>query len=142
MAKLEPTIRERVVQVISEQLNVPLADITDEKHIINDLAADSLDTVELSLGLEDEFDIVITDEQEETLTTVSAIINFIEFRLIPSVNERVQDKMALSRIEGYVNVMSDSLRFARQNLEHIQDKGIKEKAAAHINNWLKNNQPN
>ena len=55
----------RVKKIIAEQLGVPEADVTNEKAFVADLGADSLDTVELVMALEDEFGIEIPDEQED-----------------------------------------------------------------------------
>jgi acyl carrier protein len=55
-----------------------VSEITDDKHLIQDLGADSLDTVELVMELETEYDIDIADEDAETLVTVGAIKQYIE----------------------------------------------------------------
>jgi acyl carrier protein len=55
-----------------------VSEITDDKHLIEDLGADSLDTVELVMELETEYDIDIGDEDAETLVTVGAIKQYIE----------------------------------------------------------------
>ncbi len=71
-------VEERVKQIISEQLGVKPEEIKPESHFIEDLGADSLDTVELVMALEEEFGIEIPDEDAEKLTTVGEAIKYIE----------------------------------------------------------------
>lgn len=68
---------EQVKEVISEQLGVEAALLTPEANLMNDLGADSLDQVELIMGLEEKFDIVISDEDAEKITTVQEAIDYI-----------------------------------------------------------------
>ena len=70
-------IEEKVVDIISEQMGTEKSDITKETSFINDLNADSLDTVELVMEFEDEFDISIPDEEAEKIQTVGAAIDYI-----------------------------------------------------------------
>jgi acyl carrier protein len=72
------TIEERVVDIVAEQLGVEKDKITRESHFINDLGADSLDTVELVMELEEEFDINIPDDVAEKIQTVGEAISHIE----------------------------------------------------------------
>ena len=65
------TVEERVVDIVSEQLGVDKDKITRETSFVNDLGADSLDTVELVMELEEEFDISIPDEAAEKIQKVS-----------------------------------------------------------------------
>lgn len=69
---------EKVRDVIVENLGVDEEDVTLEARLIDDLGADSLDAVELSMAIEDEFDIEIDDEEFENLQTVEDIVNAIE----------------------------------------------------------------
>lgn len=70
-------IENKVIEIISEQMGVDKSEITRETSFINDLNADSLDTVELVMEFEDEFDMSIPDEEAEKIQTVGAAINYI-----------------------------------------------------------------
>ena len=71
-------IEEKVIEIVSEQMGVDKSEITRETSFINDLNADSLDTVELVMEFEDEFDMSIPDEEAEKIQTVGAAIDYIE----------------------------------------------------------------
>ena len=70
-------IQAKVIQIISEQLGKDESEIKMSSHFIEDLDADSLDTVELVMALEEEFDIDIPDEAAENITTVESAVDFI-----------------------------------------------------------------
>ena len=70
-------IEDKVIEIISEQMGADKAEITRETSFINDLNADSLDTVELVMEFEDEFDMSIPDEEAEKIQTVGAAIDYI-----------------------------------------------------------------
>ena len=70
-------VRDKVIDIISEQMGVDKAEVTRETSFINDLNADSLDTVELVMEFEDEFDMSIPDEEAEKIQTVGAAIDYI-----------------------------------------------------------------
>ncbi|OGW13534.1 MAG: acyl carrier protein [Nitrospinae bacterium RIFCSPLOWO2_12_FULL_45_22] len=72
------TIEERVINLIVEQLGVSQDEITSEASFIEDLGADSLDTVELVMAFEEEFDIEIPDEEAEKIVRVKDAINYIK----------------------------------------------------------------
>jgi acyl carrier protein len=69
-------IEQRVKRIVAEQLGVAEADIKIESSFVDDLGADSLDTVELVMALEDEFEMEIPDEQAEKITTVQQAIDY------------------------------------------------------------------
>jgi acyl carrier protein len=71
-------IIEKVKQIISEQLGVEESEVTPGASFIDDLGADSLDTVELVMALEEAFDIEIPDEDAEKIRTVQDAIDYIE----------------------------------------------------------------
>lgn len=70
-------IEERVKKIIIEQLGVKEEDVKNAASFVDDLGADSLDTVELVMALEEEFDAEIPDEEAEKITTVQAAIDYI-----------------------------------------------------------------
>ena len=70
-------IEERVKKIIIEQLGVKEEDVKNAASFVDDLGADSLDTVELVMALEEEFDTEIPDEDAEKITTVQAAIDYI-----------------------------------------------------------------
>ncbi len=72
------SVEERVVNIVAEQLGVDKDKIKTESNFVNDLGADSLDTVELVMELEEEFDINIPDDAAEKIQTVGEAINHIE----------------------------------------------------------------
>jgi acyl carrier protein len=72
------SVEERVTEIVSEQLGVDKDKITRETSFVNDLGADSLDTVELVMELEEEFDISIPDEAAEKIQKVGEAVDFIE----------------------------------------------------------------
>ena len=77
MATNKP-VEERVKEIIVEQLGVEEADVIPAAKFIEDLGADSLDTVELVMAFEEEFDIEIPDEDAEKITTVGDAISYIK----------------------------------------------------------------
>ena len=71
-------IEDKIIAIVSEQLSVDKAEIKRETSFVDDLNADSLDTVELVMELEDEFDLSIPDDEAEKLQTVGNAIEYIE----------------------------------------------------------------
>lgn len=74
-------IDERVIKMVAEQLGVKEEDVKPDSSFVDDLGADSLDTVELIMALEEEFDTEIPDEEAEKLTTVEDAISYINNNL-------------------------------------------------------------
>ncbi|MCX7194874.1 MAG: acyl carrier protein [Proteobacteria bacterium] len=70
-------IEQRVKKIVAEQLGVNETEVKNESSFVNDLGADSLDTVELVMALEEEFDCEIPDEDAEKLTTVKQAIDYV-----------------------------------------------------------------
>ena len=75
------SIEERVKKIIIEQLGVKPEQVTNEASFVEDLGADSLDTVELVMALEEEFECEIPDEDAEKITTVQQAIDYIKGHL-------------------------------------------------------------
>ena len=75
------SVEEKVKEIIVDQLGVDEKQVNSEASFIDDLGADSLDTVELVMALEEEFDIEIPDEDAEKLTTIQAALDYIDSKL-------------------------------------------------------------
>ena len=71
-------IEQRVKKIVAEQLGVNEADVKSESSFVNDLGADSLDTVELVMALEEEFETEIPDEEAEKIATVQQAVDYIK----------------------------------------------------------------
>ena len=71
------TIEDRVKKIVAEQLGVKAEEVTNTASFVEDLGADSLDTVELVMALEEEFETEIPDEEAEKITTVQAAIDYV-----------------------------------------------------------------
>ena len=71
-------ILQKVCSIVSEQLSVETGEVKSDSNFQNDLGADSLDTVELIMELEEEFGIEIPDEGAETITTVQAAVDYLD----------------------------------------------------------------
>ena len=70
-------VEEQVKSIVAEQLGVKEEEVTNEASFVDDLGADSLDTVELVMALEEEFETEIPDEEAEKITTVQQAVDFI-----------------------------------------------------------------
>ena len=70
--------QDKIKQIIADQLGVKKEEVTDNAKFVDDLGADSLDTVELGMALEEEFGIEIPDEEAEKLVTVGDALRYIE----------------------------------------------------------------
>ncbi len=80
----ETEIFEKVKKIVAEQLSVELGSVTPQSNFANDLGADSLDTVELVMALEEEFDIEIPDEAAEQIITVQQTVDYISNKVAAS----------------------------------------------------------
>jgi acyl carrier protein len=74
-------IESKVKQIVMDKLGVDEAQVTPEANFIEDLRADSLDTVELVMAFEEEFGITIPDEDQEKITTVSSAIEYLKSKV-------------------------------------------------------------
>jgi acyl carrier protein len=74
------SIEEQVKNIVAEQLGVKADEVTNDASFVDDLGADSLDTVELVMALEEEFETEIPDEEAEKITTVQLAIDFVKSR--------------------------------------------------------------
>lgn len=74
---MSSSVEEKVIGIVSEQLNVPKEDIKSESRFVDDLKADSLDVVELVMEFEDEFEVTIPDEDYEKIRTVGDAVKYI-----------------------------------------------------------------
>jgi len=72
------SVEERVKKIIAEQLGVNEGEITNESSFVDDLGADSLDTVELVMALEEEFGTEIPDDEAEKITTVQQAVDYVQ----------------------------------------------------------------
>lgn len=75
------TVEDRVRKIVVEQLGVKEEELKNDASFVDDLGADSLDTVELVMALEEEFETEIPDEQAEKITTIQQAIDYIESNL-------------------------------------------------------------
>jgi acyl carrier protein len=74
----EQEIEAKVIEIVAEQMGVDKGKITSDTNFVNDLNADSLDTVELVMEFEDEFETSIPDEQAEKIQTIGQAVDFIK----------------------------------------------------------------
>ena len=78
---MRSNIEERVKKIVAEQLGVKLEEVTNDASFVEDLGADSLDTVELVMALEEEFETEIPDEEAEKITKVQEAIDYVQANL-------------------------------------------------------------
>ena len=76
----QQAILDKIKDVVADKLDADPSAVVDSASFVDDLGADSLDVVELIMGLEDEFDIEISDEEAESIRTVGDAVRFIESR--------------------------------------------------------------
>ena len=74
---MSSNVEERVKKIVAEQLGVKLEEVTNDASFVEDLGADSLDTVELVMALEEEFETEIPDDEAEKITTVKQAVDYI-----------------------------------------------------------------
>jgi acyl carrier protein len=80
-AQAPADVEARVIKIVAEQLGVKLTDVRLTSRFVKDLGADSLDTVELVMALEDEFGLEIPDEDAERITTVGEAVRYLQARI-------------------------------------------------------------
>ena len=80
MSEIE--IKSKLISIIVDKLGVEESEVTNEASFTNDLGADSLDTIELIMEFEKEFNIVITDDQAENIQTVGDAVSYIEKNVV------------------------------------------------------------
>jgi acyl carrier protein len=78
---IEKNLETRIKEIIVEQLGVDASEVVEKASFVNDLGADSLDTVELVMAFEEEFGIEISDEEAEKIQTVGSAIEYIKNRI-------------------------------------------------------------
>lgn len=76
----EKSITDRIIEIVCDQLNTSADKVSESTHFVNDLGADSLDTVELVMEFEEKFGIEIPDEAAEKIQTIGDAVKFIEAR--------------------------------------------------------------
>ncbi len=76
------SVQERVTKIVIEQLGVEAEQVTPNAHFVEDLGADSLDTVEMVMAFETEFDLEIPDDHTEKITCVKEAVEYIEKRKV------------------------------------------------------------
>lgn len=79
-------IEQKVIEIVSDQMGVDKSEITRETHFVNDLNADSLDTVELVMEFEDAFELSIPDEESDKIQTVGQAIDHIKAHINTNKN--------------------------------------------------------
>ncbi len=84
----EKEIEEKVIAIVAEQMGKDKAEITRATHFVNDLNADSLDTVELVMEFEDEFETSIPDEEAEKIQTVGQAIDYVKAQVNKQKDEK------------------------------------------------------
>jgi acyl carrier protein len=75
------SVQDKVKKIIAEKLSVDMSEVVPEASFVDDLGADSLDTVELVMALEEEFECEIPDEEAEKITTVQQAIDYVNAHL-------------------------------------------------------------
>ena len=71
------SVEDRVKKIVSDQLGVSMDEVQNDSSFVDDLGADSLDTVELVMALEEEFDLEIADEDAEKISTVNEAVEYV-----------------------------------------------------------------
>ena len=71
-------VAEKIIQIVAEKMDKPKEEITEDKSFVNDLGADSLDTVELMMDIEDEFDLSIPEEDAQKIMTIGDAVKYVQ----------------------------------------------------------------
>ncbi|MHA1571044.1 MAG: acyl carrier protein [Alphaproteobacteria bacterium] len=78
MTEEDKSVEQRIIEIVAEKMDKPKEEISLEKSFINDLGADSLDTVELVMDFEDAFDITIPEEDAEKIATIGDAVKYVQ----------------------------------------------------------------
>lgn len=108
MQKVQRNIEQRCIDIVVEQLGVARAEVKPESSFVQDLGADSLDVVELTMAVEDEFDIQIQDEDAEKFTTLKTVVDYVT-SVVKTEDEQDAATIAARKNEQAVAVDLDSL---------------------------------
>lgn len=136
MENSKGTIEERVKFLISDKLGADLSEVTGEAELGDHLGADSLDTVEIIMELEKEFQIVIEDEIAENLTTVQHHIDIVEKLYVEDIEVDLSNENTEVRIDGF-KLLKESKELTWGEIKEILDKATPDQLQSKALIWNK-----